>query len=126
MTTAQNPDALPVVAWRYKTAHTTHLCHSRLDHYFSNDEGETYIKGDALVLQADHEASLLAKEAECEALRVKAARYDWLREQAEPNRGGEKPWCTVRDNKGHAWAFGGSLDAAIDAARAAADQGGAS
>jgi hypothetical protein len=86
------PGGLEPVAWRYKTAHTTHLCHSRLDHYFSNGEGETYIKGDGLVLQADHEASLLAKEAECEALREqlavgplystrqKAKRYEFLRD----------------------------------------------
>lgn len=54
-----------------------------------------------------------------------AARYRWLRNKAQPNSGGEKPWCTVRDRKGHAWVLGASLDAVIDAARAAQAQGGA-
>ncbi|MDQ0035466.1 hypothetical protein J2W30_003234 [Variovorax boronicumulans] len=50
------------------------------------------------------------------ALKTDAERYRWLREQAEPNQGGERPWCTVRDRKGYAWTLGPVLDAAIDAA----------
>lgn len=52
-----------------------------------------------------------------------AARYRHLRNKSEPNREGDKPWCTVRDNKGYAWAFGSALDATVDAARAAQAQG---
>jgi hypothetical protein len=77
MTTAPKlPEGLEPVAWRYKTAHTTHLCHSRLDHYFSNDEGETYIKGEPLVRLSDAQAAL-------QALAADTARLDWIVRQAD-------------------------------------------
>lgn len=62
------------------------------------------------------ESALKARDAEIERLRGDAERYRWLREQAEPNRGGARPWCTVRDSKGYAWTLGAVLDDAIDAA----------
>jgi hypothetical protein len=119
MTTAQKlPEGLEPVAW--SKVRKDHMPRMRM----LND---SYLQGAwdvPLVRLSDAQAALLAlaaeKEAEIAALKEKAARYDWLREQAEPNRGGEKPWCTVRDSKGHAWAFGGSLDAAIDSALALA------
>jgi hypothetical protein len=80
MTTEQKPDALPVVAWRvrhlsepqmighYPWSFTERILGSRMASY----------EYDALVRLSDAQASLLAKEAECEALREDAARMDWL------------------------------------------------
>jgi hypothetical protein len=80
---------------------------------------ECSIHSDRARLARMHElATALAASPSCEQS-VDARRYRWLREQAEPNRGGERPWCTVRDSKGHAWTMGSVLDAAIDAALAA-------
>lgn len=130
MTTAQKPDALPVVAHLVTNLRSGEpsLCFEdeRGDY---GDEDHTPVF-EALVLLSDAQASLLAKEAECEALRVKATRYDWLCDQHEASDSAET-FCVFEPD----WAAKclqpvgskpGELDVAIDAARAAADQGGAS
>lgn len=81
--------AMKIVAWRYKTPHTTHLCHVQLDHYFSIDEGKTYIKGDPLVRLSDAQA--LAGEVE--RLRAEVAAKD-----AENERLSHQ-WCEIRQDR---------------------------
>jgi hypothetical protein len=129
MTTAQKPDALPVVAWRYVPSATWK------DAVFTGDQEKAQLARDmgcdvkALADHADAQASLLAKEAECEALRVAIRDHNNDCESRCEQRqqdgdvhcpyakyGRQCPDCP-RD---------GMVDAAIDAARAAADKGGAS
>lgn len=120
MTTAQKPDALPVV----DLPRMTPGIYAGELTMFPSETGK-YVR------LSDAKASLLAKEAECEALREDAARYRFARLGSmtalviEAN--GE-----IR-NAGHryrphelAMEWAEKIDAAIDAARAAADQGRAS
>jgi hypothetical protein len=54
---------LKAVAWRYQVGRTVHLCASQLDHYFSVDEGDSYIKGSALCLLTEAQSALSAQAA---------------------------------------------------------------
>lgn len=56
---AEGQSAAPVraveqqpVAWAYQCGDTLHLMHHKLDHYFSMDDGETFVKGRPLVYLA--------------------------------------------------------------------------
>ena len=120
MTAPKLPEGLEPVAWRYKTAHTTHLCHSRLDHYFSNDEGATYVKGEPLVRLSDAQAALQALAAEIAVLREDAARYRWLR-QPPNNLNGCVYGPTSMQSSG-LLRRDAYLDAAIDSALLAAKE----
>jgi hypothetical protein len=126
MTTAKKPDALPVVAYI-----VTNLPSGEPSLCFEDERGD-YDDEDhtpvfeAVVLLSDAQASLLAKEAEIKALkftiemgnlpsmRRNADRYEWLRMN--------RLWLKANLPGIAAPLF----DEAIDAARAAADQGGAS
>ena len=133
MTTPKLPEGLEPVAWLddglSASNGTEEPSHRVVTDKTKRDMPRAAVTAynDALVRLSDAQASLLAKEAECEALRVKAARYDWLREQHWI----DSTLCVVRTPKKNI-VLGADcpslerLDDAIDAARAAAEQGGAS
>lgn len=112
MTTDQKPDALPVVAWR---KHLSGAEWKVADYVLPDSE--------PLVRLSDAQSSLLAKEADTD-------RLDWM----DKNPGRIKHSIGYRDSRDSwVWTDGNgyghdaaNLRAAIDAARAAADQGGAS
>lgn len=118
MPTAQKPDALLVVDdLRLLAASMRHSA------------GQWMVPGwdghKVATLLEKAQASLLAKEAECEALKLDAARLDYLQSRgATVEILPDGSWWKFRIGGLHS-AQSPNIRAAIDAARAAADQGGA-
>ena len=82
--------------------------------------------GDPLVTAAPGAAiAACEQEAECEALREDAARFAWLLDNANIDFDPSEPYQLVIWEPGTGDDWKSIVRAAIDAARAAADQGGA-
>lgn len=123
MTTSQKPDPLPVVAWKCGNEFAPY--HPQASH-INPDHRDGW---NACYRAA--QASLLAKEAECKVLMealLKIARWElpatgkfWDEEKTRPTS-----YETEYGSNGARTYMRSLALAAIDAARAAADQGGAS
>ena len=130
MTTAQKPDALPVVAWR---KHLSGAEWKVADYVLPDSEPLVRLSDAQAALQAlaaEKDAEIAALKLQLEtgplySTRKKAKRYDWLRNEAHPDR--EDTGLSVSERDFNDWGksfnryfSGDALDAAIDSALALA------